>query len=99
MELANQQIESSGTFEPRLGRSVSVEQAAILLGVSRRTIYNRIREGKLETIRTLGTSQRVLIASIDECRRAVWGAAPQQDIQRPMSRTVVLPFVPRRASL
>ncbi len=99
MELANEQVESDGTFEPRLGRSVSLDQAAILLGVSRRTIYNRIREGKLQTVRTLGTSQRVLIASIDESRRAVWGATPQQDIQPPVARTVVLPFVPRRASL
>jgi len=98
MELANQQVESSSTFEPRLGRSVSIDQAAILLGVSRRTIYNRIRQGKLETIRTLGTSQRVLIASIDECHRAVWAARPQHAVQPPVSRTV-LPFVPRRASL
>ena len=34
-------------FEPRIGRSVSLDHAAELLGVSRRTIYNRIREGKL----------------------------------------------------
>jgi len=32
------------TLEPRLGRSVSIDQAATLLNVSRRTIYNRIRE-------------------------------------------------------
>ena len=38
----------------RLGRSVSIDQAAQLLNVSRRTIYNRIREGKLQTIRTIG---------------------------------------------
>jgi excisionase family DNA binding protein len=34
-----------------------------LLGVSRRTIYNRIRDGRLHTIRTAGGSQRVLIES------------------------------------
>lgn len=51
-------------FEPRLGRSVSVEQAAQLLGVSRRTIYNRISDGRLQTIRTLGGSQRVLVESL-----------------------------------
>ena len=39
-------------------------QAAELLKVSRRTIYNRIREGRLQTIRTLGGSQRVLIDSM-----------------------------------
>jgi excisionase family DNA binding protein len=51
---------------PRLGRSVSLDQAATLLGVSRRTIYNRIREGRLQTVRTLGGSQRVLVDSVLE---------------------------------
>jgi excisionase family DNA binding protein len=51
-------------FEPRVGRSVSLDQAAALLGVSRRTIYNRIRQGRLQTIRTLGGSQRVLLDSV-----------------------------------
>jgi excisionase family DNA binding protein len=45
-------------------RSVLVDQAADLLGVSRRTVYYRIREGKLETIRTRCGSQRVLMESI-----------------------------------
>ena len=53
---------------PRIGRSVSLDQAAQLLGVSRRTIYNRIREGRLQTIRTLGGSQRVLIESVQGLR-------------------------------
>jgi excisionase family DNA binding protein len=51
--------------EPKLGRSVSLDHAAELLGVSRRTIYNRIREGRLVTIRTLGGSQRVLLDSVN----------------------------------
>ena len=50
--------------EPRLGRSVSIDQAASLMQVSRRTIYNRIREGRLQTIRTIGGSQRVLLESL-----------------------------------
>jgi excisionase family DNA binding protein len=54
------------TLEPRLGRSVSIDQAASLMNVSRRTIYNRIREGRLLTIRTLGGSQRVLVESLVE---------------------------------
>ena len=53
-------------FEPRIGRSVSLDHAAELLGVSRRTIYNRIREGRLHTVRTLGGSQRVLLDSVNE---------------------------------
>ena len=55
-------------FEPRIGRSVSLDHAAELLGVSRRTIYNRIREGRLQTIRTLGGSQRVLHNSVEANR-------------------------------
>ena len=51
---------------PPLGRSVSIDQAARLLNVSRRTIYNRIREGRLRTVRTLGGSQRVLVDSLHE---------------------------------
>lgn len=56
--------ESETGFEPRIGRSVSLDHAAQLLGVSRRTIYNRIREGRLQTIRTIGGSQRVLLDSV-----------------------------------
>jgi excisionase family DNA binding protein len=62
----------SGNTEPRLGRSVSIDHAAQLLNVSRRTIYNRIRDGRLMTIRTLGGSQRVLLDSLNEL-----GAASQ----------------------
>jgi excisionase family DNA binding protein len=59
---------AKGSLEPRIGRSVSLDHAAELLGVSRRTIYNRIREGRLQTIRTLGGSQRVLLDSITDTR-------------------------------
>ena len=52
--------------EPRLGRSVSIDQAAQLLNISRRTVYNRIRDGRLQTMRTLGGSQRVLVESLYE---------------------------------
>ena len=51
---------------PLVGRSVSIDQAARLLSVSRRTIYNRIRDGRLLTIRTLGGSQRVLVESLHD---------------------------------
>ena len=47
-----------------IGRSVSIDQAAQLLQVSRRTIYYRISSGQLQTIRTLGGSQRVLVESL-----------------------------------
>src|SRR5262245_4221076 len=50
----------------RMPRTILVEQAAALLGVSRRTVYYRIRDGKLRTVRTRGGSQRVLVESIEE---------------------------------
>lgn len=59
---------SVSMFQPQLGRSVSIEQAAQLLGVSRRTVYYRIRDGRLRTIRTIGGSQRVLTDSVEEMR-------------------------------
>ena len=49
---------------PRIGRSVSIDRAAELLGCSRRTIYNLISGGWLQTVRTLGRSQRVLLDSL-----------------------------------
>jgi len=53
----------------RAPRSVLVNQAAELLGVSRRTVYNRIREGRLRTIRTRCGSQRVLLESVEALLR------------------------------
>jgi excisionase family DNA binding protein len=57
-------IDTKSQFDPHIGRSVSLDHAAQLLGVSRRTIYNRIRENRLKTVRTVGGSQRVLIDSL-----------------------------------
>jgi excisionase family DNA binding protein len=54
----------SPVLEAPLGRSVSIDRAAELLNVSRRTIYNRIRDGRLQTIRTRCGSQRVLVESL-----------------------------------
>ena len=73
--------ETGREFEPRIGRSVSLDHAAELLGVSRRTIYNRIREGRLQTIRTLGGSQRVLIDSVQEDRSQAADAPPRHSSQ------------------
>lgn len=56
--------DAAARLVPTIGRSVSLDHAAELLGVSRRTIYNRIREGRLRTIRTLGGSQRVVLDSV-----------------------------------
>jgi excisionase family DNA binding protein len=56
------------SFHPQLGRSVTIDQAAQMLNVSRRTVYYRIREGRLRTVRTLGGSQRVLVDSLQDLR-------------------------------
>ena len=50
--------------EQSRGRSVSIDQAAHLLKVSRRTIYNRIKQGRIKTVRTSTGSRRVLLASL-----------------------------------
>jgi excisionase family DNA binding protein len=65
-------------FEQQLGRSVTIDQAAKMLHVSRRTIYNRIRDGKLLTIRTIGGSQRVLLTSVEDNRKFAWGVRLEQ---------------------
>ena len=65
-----QSVNTSETqFQPQLGRSVSIEQAAQRLGVSRRTVYYRIRDLRLRTIRTIGGSLRVLTDSLEEFSR------------------------------
>ena len=66
MSIATQSItaQTESVTELRLGRSVLIEQAAQLLNVSRRTVYNRIRDGRLQTVRSIGGSQRVLIESL-----------------------------------
>ena len=50
-------------------RSFLIDDAARLLGVSRRTVYYRIREGRLVTIRARCGSQRVLLSSIEALLR------------------------------
>lgn len=71
--MSGTQTPSPLSTEPRIGRSVSLDDAAMLLGVSRRTIYNRIRDGRLQTIRTPGGSQRVLLGSMQQSEAlSVW---------------------------
>lgn len=70
-------------------RSVFLDEAAARLGVSRRTVYYRIREGKLKTIRTLCGSQRVLVDSIDAFLRERTNA---QAASTCISQTEALPL-------
>ena len=60
-------------------RSGFIDEAATLLGVSRRTVYYRIREGRLRTIRTKCGSQRVLVSSIEALLREA--AAAEQALE------------------
>jgi excisionase family DNA binding protein len=45
-------------------RPVTIKEACALLGVSRRTIYNWLAKGRLETIRTPGGSVRIFVDSL-----------------------------------
>ena len=61
-----------------------IDDAAVALGVLRRTVYYRIREGRLQTIRTRCGSQRVLVSSIEELRsvdRSRPPLGPVNDVQ------------------
>ena len=74
-----------------MARSVLLEQAAELLGVSRRTVYYRIREGRLRTVRTINGSQRVLLESIaellsEDMRANAVGAESGVDVAAPIER-------------
>ena len=51
----------SGQFA---ARTLSLAQAREALGVSRRTLYYWIKQGRLQTVRTSMGSQRVLLASV-----------------------------------
>jgi excisionase family DNA binding protein len=66
------QVQQARTFGSARGMadtgspSVLIEQAMRMLGVSRRTVYYWIRQGRLRTIRTRCGSQRVLVSSMPE---------------------------------
>ena len=51
-------------FAPGAALSVSLVQVGRILGISRRTVYYWIRDGRLRTIRTPMGSQRVLMESV-----------------------------------
>jgi excisionase family DNA binding protein len=65
-----------------MDRTLFIEDAAALLGVSRRTVYYRIREGRLQTIKTRCGSQRVLLSSLEALAREV---AEKRNARRELS--------------
>lgn len=56
------------TMTYELPRSLSMATTAKVLGVSRRTVYYWIRDGRLQTKRTSLGSQRILMDSL----KAAW---------------------------
>jgi excisionase family DNA binding protein len=46
-------------------KTLLIQEAARLMGVSRRTVYYRIRDGRLDSIRTRCGSRRIVVHSID----------------------------------
>jgi excisionase family DNA binding protein len=52
-----------------MDRTLFIDDTARLLGVSRRTVYYRINQGRLRTIRTRCGSRRVLLSSIEALLR------------------------------
>lgn len=54
---------TTSMFQPR-ARTVSIDRASDLLQVSRRTVYNWIRDGRLQSVRTPGGSQRIIVESM-----------------------------------
>jgi excisionase family DNA binding protein len=66
---------------PQRERSVLILEAADVLGVSRRTVYYRIRDGQLQTIRTRGGSQRVLWSSIEALLRSMRPSLTQPEAE------------------
>jgi excisionase family DNA binding protein len=73
-------------------RSLFIDHAAELLGVSRRTIYYRISEGRLRTVRTIGGTQRVLLESVVALMRE--DSAPDG---HPPARSSAAEWTPERA--
>jgi excisionase family DNA binding protein len=71
-------------------RSLLVDQAAEVLGLSRRTVYYRIQEGRLRTIRTRCGSQRVLLDSIEALLREMHARACTRKANRSEAETLAL---------
>jgi excisionase family DNA binding protein len=67
-------------------RTLLIDEAAAVLGVSRRTVYYRIREGRLRTIRTKCGSQRVLVSSIEVLLREAAAKTTRKRGRRPGAR-------------
>lgn len=52
------------SVDPRGRPTVSIQQACELVEVTRRTIYNWLRDGRIEYVRTAGGSVRIIRESL-----------------------------------
>ncbi len=68
MPLSETYVETSESMPDELPRSLSMTKTCKVLGISRRTAYYWIRDGRLMTTRTPLGSQRVLMDSL----KAAW---------------------------
>jgi hypothetical protein len=68
VERAANTPDSGGDY--RIGRSISLDHAAELLGISRRAVYYRIRRGLLRTILLNSGTRRVLVESVSDYLRS-----------------------------
>ncbi|MBA3949012.1 MAG: excisionase family DNA-binding protein [Acidobacteria bacterium] len=57
-------------------KTISIMKACELVGVSRRTIYNWIANGKVEYVRTAGGSVRIFVDTLwrEPEQRAAWSS-------------------------
>jgi excisionase family DNA binding protein len=78
-------------------RSVLIDEAAEILGVSRRTVYYRIREGTLETVRTRGVTQRVLVESIEALLREKMARVKKKERRPKEAVSAAAPVAPAAA--
>ena len=62
-------------------KTISINKASELVGVSRRTIYNWITDGKVEYVRTAGGSVRIFVDTL-------WRTPEDTTISRHGSREV-----------
>ncbi len=63
-------------------KTISIMKACTLVGVSRRTIYNWIADGKVEYVRTAGGSIRIFVDTLWRRSDGTHSSRPAQATRR-----------------